>query len=190
MGKNHVIKYAAIAGIISVPMFIFLIALEVPKALTPSPKIATAYWLVYVLSTLAEIIFAYGFKIVGDKVNNRLLAVASYALIAYTGFAFLADLLFPSLQGPIYTIFLLLGAVIGVMFGTALLGVKKRFGNLATFAGIIAIALNTASALFALPVEQWREAILLPLAIILPILVIASYATQILLLFRAYKKLN
>ncbi|MEM3074828.1 MAG: hypothetical protein QW727_02720 [Candidatus Pacearchaeota archaeon] len=178
---NKTIKNAAIAGILSIIVDIPLVILEVLKSLKMlSGGLLTIYIIVYVLSLLLYIVFAWGFKIIGEKTQNNLLSVMTYVFIIssiiYDGYFILAAIS-PSLDNPIISILTLIfyGAV-GIPFGISLLKLKNQFGSIATATGILVI-ITSASFLTVI------------LSIIGVLTLIPAYILEVILLFRASEKL-
>ncbi len=178
---NKTIKNAAIAGILTIIVAIPLVILEVLKSLNMlSGGLLTFYIIVYILSLLLYIVFVWGFKLMGDKTKINLLTITSYILIVssiiYYVYFILAAIS-PALDNPIISISTLVfyGAV-GIPFGISLLKLKNQFGSIATATGILMI-ITSVSFLTVI------------LSIIGVLTLIPTYILEVILLFRASKKL-
>ena len=178
---NKSLHYAAIAGIISIILLVPLIIFEVMKVLKVLTGIfLIAYVLLYVLAAVLDLIFTWGFVIIGKKAKIRLLINTSYILIVssilYTAYI-IPSFLFPALEkyNLIVTIFtlLLLGAV-GLAFSIALLRLKKLF-PIANVAGILGIIMSASF-------------LTIIFSFIGLLLIVPFYIVTTMLLFRAAKK--
>ncbi len=179
---NKTIKYAGIAGILSLILSVPVIIFEILKSLNKlEGGLISLYIFVLLISLVLYIIFIWGFKLVAEKYQNNLLRVSSYILIisAILYYGYLAlTLISPSLDNVVIQILavVVFGAA-SIPFGIALLKLKPQFGSLATGAGVIEI-ITGASLLSVI------------LSIIGILLLIPLYILTSVILFRAAKKIE
>lgn len=179
---NKILKYAAIAGILSIITLFPLTFLEILKSLDKlEGGLISLYIFVLLVALILYVIFVWGFKIIGEKYQNNLLKIASFVLIViaiiYQGLLILASIL-PAFDNIFVQILpaVLMGAAM-IPFGIGLLRLKMQFGSVATAAGVIEI-ISGISFLTVL------------LSLIGVLLFIPDYILLVIILFRAVKKLE
>ncbi|MBI2129232.1 hypothetical protein HYU07_03245 [Candidatus Woesearchaeota archaeon] len=181
---DKAIKYAAIAGIISIAMTIPMVILEVLKSL----KMLTSGWiaayiLTYLISLISYAVFIWGFKVIGEKTQNTLLTISSYLLIISSiflyGYVILASLLpsFDKLLILVSVLYLLIYGVLSLLAGIAVLKLKDRLGSIATATGILNII--TGASFLTIILSAIGLLTMMP-----------AYVLEIILLFKASKILN
>ncbi len=182
---HKILKYAAIAGVLSLIILIPFIVLEVFRGLNKLGGGLISLYTLYIFVLLAililYIIFIWGFKILGEKYQNNLLKIASYILIVaaiiYYGYFALSSI-FPAIDNTsVHIIMLVIMGAAMIPFGIGLLRLKMQFGSVATAAGVIEI-ISGISFLTVL------------LSIIGILLQIPLYILLVIILFRAAKKLE
>lgn len=179
---NKIIKYAAIAGILSLIVAVPVGYFEILRAMDGfSENLVSSYVFWHLISLLLYIIFIWGFKIVGERYQNTLLKTTSYLLIlsavGLAGYSILI-VLWPSLDNFFVQLALtiIVGAV-NILFGIGLLRLKPQFGSVAKAAGVFGIL--------------WGISFLtVILAIVALLLTIPLYILLVLILSRAAKKLE
>jgi hypothetical protein len=179
---NKTIKYAGVAGILSLIFAVPVIIFEILKSLNNfGSGLASLYIFTLLASLILYIIFIYGFKLVAEKYQNNLLKTSSYILIisavVYYGYLVLT-LISPNLDNMLIQILavVIFGGV-SISFGIALLKLKPQFGSLATGAGVLEI-ITGASLLSVI------------LSIIGFLLLIPLYILTSMILFRAARKVE
>lgn len=178
---DKTLKYAAIAGILSIAMTMPLIILEVFKSsVMLNTSLIAIYILAYLLDLAFYAIFIWGFKVIGEKTQNTLLTISSYILIissiALYGYIILT-ILIPSLNKfliLISVLYLLFYGVLSLLAGIAILKLKDRLGSIATATGILSIITGASFLTMVLSV--------IGLLTLMP-----AYVLEIILLFRAAK---
>ncbi|MBI2545891.1 hypothetical protein HYV81_01815 [Candidatus Woesearchaeota archaeon] len=175
------LRYAAVAGIISllslVPVIIFDILKEFGRA---NQKFLFIYIALSFISIAAYLIFMWAFKIIGEKTKNTLLVAMAYLTIILSVLFYLYDmlgLLYPSLDNVFMGVaILILSGIVGIPYGIAQLRLKKKLGGVATAAGVLNII--TAACFITVLLAVVGLLLLIPTAIV-----------EIVLVFRASKKL-
>lgn len=177
---NKTIKYAGIAGILSLIIEVPIVIFEIFNSLHKFESgFISLYILVLLLSLVLYLIFIYGFKLIGEKYQNNLLKWSSYILIIFSiicyGYLVLA-LISPNLDNVFIQILtiIIFGAA-SIPFGIALLKLKPQFGSLATSTGVIGIITGASFLSVILSI--------LGILLIVPLYILAS-----MILFRAAKK--
>lgn len=179
---HKILKYAAIAGILSLIILIPWAVLEILKSLNKlGGGLISLYIFVLFVALILYVIFVWGFKIIGEKYQNNLLKIASFVLIAiaiiYHSLLILA-LISPAFDNTFIQILpvVLMGAAM-IPFGIGLLRLKMQFGSVATATGVIEI-ISGISFLTVL------------LSLIGALLFIPNYILLVIILFKAVKKLE
>lgn len=178
---NKILKYAAIAGILSIAMTMPLIMLEVFKSsVMLSSGLIAIYILAYLLDLALYAVFIWGFKVIGEKTQNTLLTISSYLLIIFSivlyGYIILIPLI-PSLDKfliLISVLYLLFYGVLSLLAGIAILKLKGRLGPIATATGILSIITGA----------SFLTIILSAIGILT---MMPAYVLEIILLFKASK---
>mgnify|MGYP001558551163 CR=1 len=179
---NKTIKYAGIAGILSLILLVPVIIFEILKSLNKlDGGLISLYIFVLLVSLVLYVIFTWGFKLVAEKYQNNLLRISCYILIIsailYYGYSALT-LISPSLDNIlIQTLAVVISGAVSIPTGIALLKLKPQFGSLATGAGVIEI-ISGVSFLSVI------------LSIIGVLLLIPLYILLSMILFRAAKKIE
>jgi hypothetical protein len=143
---DKILRYAAYAGIIYLILDVPLVALEVMKIFEPlSGYLLMAYVALTAASGIAGIIIYWGFKILGEKTQNKLLELVSLAgilsIFLFTGYS-LADTLMDLgelIELALGGIMLIGLGLFSIIFGIAVIKLKDKFGNLATILAITEI---------------------------------------------------
>ena len=174
---NSMFFWAAIAGIITAVLFIPQLAFELARAVGYSGGNAV-YVVLSIITTITYSVFVWGFREMGSRTKNELMVWSSYALIALgiISEVYVLATLDSGKADLLAHILLVLSGIAGIVFGFGLLRLAPRFGRLATATGVIVIGQGAAIA-----------SILL--VIIAVILFIPTYVLEIILLFKAKKKL-
>lgn len=175
--KKSIFFWAAVAGIFTAVLFIPQLAIEIMRVAGIEGG-NSAYIVLSIITTITYAVFVWGFKELGDRTGNSMLSWSSCVLIAMgiiSEIYVMVTLASNSVDFLAYIILVLTGLA-GMVFGFALLKLKSRFGNIATATAILAIGEGaaTASILF---------------VVIAVLLFIPVYILEIILLFRADKKL-
>ncbi|MBD3263827.1 MAG: hypothetical protein GF375_01840 [Candidatus Omnitrophica bacterium] len=127
------LKYSAIAGIVALVAALIDFRLSI------------------IIWGIANIVFEWGFKIIGEKTRNKLLKFSAVGFIIWSVVITLMFIgLSPSaisLSSPIFKHLQVVYGIIGVVFGISLLALKKLLGKIITATVILGI---TGSALIAL----------------------------------------
>jgi len=183
MDKN--IRNAGIFGIINL---IFVIPLTLTEIARTMFSVTTRFIVIYILINLiymiSSILFIRGFVIIGKKLKINSLIKSSYSLIIYSIFLSVFIIIFRMLNFSASKSFslvssiilLIIGGIIPIFFGISLLKLKKKFGRIATATGVLNIISGTGMATVVL--------IFISMLVLLPL-----YILEIILLFRASKKL-
>ncbi len=198
---NKTIKYAGVAGILSlifgVPVTVFEV-LRSLKKLDGDP--ISLYIFVLFLSLVLYIVFIHGFRLVGEKLSNNLLKLTSNILIilAIVSYGYLIlTLISPNLDNEgINILIVVFSGAASITFGISLLKLKPQFGSLATWAGVIAIITGagflsviwTMTEIFLTPLYILSSLFNLSLFIITILLLIPLRILLLMILFRAAKK--
>lgn len=166
-----------IAAVLQVPWFI-LVFLKASKELSSS--IMPLYYLLIIVGTILYVYFVWGFKIIGDKLKNKLLSISSILIIVS---AILLDIsvffdqkFTPLVNAIIGGAILVLTGALSIPFGIGLLRLKDKFGNLAKAVGILNII--TGVSLITIILSFVGLLIYIPLVIL-----------EIILMFKAAQKL-
>ncbi len=179
---NKTIKYAAFAGIVSLIAVIPTIVLEVIKGRKElSGLLLTSYIAFALVVHLVDLVYFWGFKIIGEKTKNKILLVSAYILLVFTVFSFLQVVLeqfFMVLDNIIIGVLILIvfGAI-HIPFGIGILKLKKQFGGIATAAGVMTIITGASFLTFILS--------FIGLILLIPMIIL-----HVVLLFKAAKKLK
>ncbi len=142
---NKFLRHAAFAGlsllIITVIGFTLGGLSVLPNA---DPSLNTAYLTAMLIGSVSAVVFSWGFKIIGERVKNKLLVKTSFVLAVLwaaaaveTAFSMISK--YPGAD----TVSLALSAVTiiaSIPFAVGLIGLKKKFGELAMIAGIFDLA--------------------------------------------------
>ena len=179
---SKTIKYAGVAGILSLVLAVPITIIEILKSFNNlGSGFTSLYIFVLLASLILYIIFIYGFKLVAEKYQNNLLRVSSYILIIsaiiYYGYLVLT-LISPNLDNIVIQILavVIFGAA-SISFGIALLKLKPQFGSLATGAGVVEII--TGASLLSVILS------ILGILLLIPLYILTS-----MILFRAAKKIE
>lgn len=79
---NKAIKYAGVAGILSLILTVPIIIFEILKSLNNlGSGLVSLYIFTLLASGILYIVYIYGFKLVAEKYQNNLLKISSYILI-------------------------------------------------------------------------------------------------------------
>lgn len=177
---NKTIKYAGVAGILSLILVVPITVFEILKGLNMlGGGLASLYIFIHLLSLVVYIVFIHGFRLVGDRLSNNLLKLTSNILIIsaifYYGYIILT-VISPNLENiVIHILCLVIFGAVNIPFGIALLKLKPQFGSLATAAGVIEII--TGASLLSVILSILGILLLAPL-----------YILDSMILFRAAKK--
>ena len=179
MDKN--IRIAGIFGIINFIFIIPLIFVEIARNIFPlTTMLIVIYIIINLIYTISYIFSIRGFAIIGKKLKINSLIKSSYALIIASILILIAlilNLTVLKLFSLVFSIILLIVVgIMGIFFGISLLKLKKKFGSIATATGVLNIISGAGMITVIL--------IFIPILIILPL-----YILEIILLFRASKKL-
>lgn len=188
---NKTVKYAGVAGILSLALTSPIMIFEVLKVLK---KLEGSFVLLYIfvllLSLIFYIIYIFGFKLIGEKLPNNLLKITSYILIisAIIDYGYtIVTLIFPTLDNSIVDILsLVIVGGISIPFGIALFKLKPQFGSLATVASVIAIITGVIEIIIGASLLSVILSVILSILGIL--LSIPLYILTSMILFRAAKK--
>ena len=179
MDKN--IRNAGIFGIINLIFVIPIFLIEIARNIFPvTTKLIVISLIINLIYVISYILFIRGFVIIGKKLKISSLVKSSYAFIIIS----VPLIIFQILNLSVLKIFSLVSSIImlivvgiiGIFFGISLLKLKKKFGKIATATGILNIIAGAGLASVVL--------IVIPILILLP-----SYILEIMLLFRASRKL-
>lgn len=174
------IKYAGVAGILSIVISIPLILMEIIRESSNlNNGLTSIYFLADLASAALFLLFIYGFKLVAEKYQNKILHTSSYILmivsLLYFGYTFIT-LFFPNLESEMgYIVSIIILGAASIPFGIGLLRLKSHFGFLSTSAGILDIITGI-------------SLLTVALSIIGVVLSIPLYVSAALILFRAAKK--
>ncbi|MDI6734160.1 MAG: hypothetical protein QMD50_01550 [Patescibacteria group bacterium] len=179
---NKTIKYAGIAGILSLILAMPIIIFEVLKSLNNlGSGLVSLYIFTLLASLILYIVFIHGFKLVAEKYQNNLLKTSSYILIisaiVYYGYLVLT-LISSNLDNMLIQILAMVifgGA--SILFGIALLKLKPQFGSLVTGAGVVEIITGV-------------SLLSVILSVIGILLLIPLYILTSMILFRAARKIE
>ncbi len=178
---NKEIRTAGIFGIINLIITIPILAIEVLKSL----KIITGeyvvfYVIAYLIYIVTYVLFIRGFVLVGKKLDLSFLINMSHLLIVGSIIWTVIQMftpIFPQLEGLLYQIIVLfVFGAISIPFGISLLKLKKKFGGIATGAGVLNIIIGA-------------SLVTVLLSFIGVFLFFPAYILEIILLFNASKKL-
>ena len=107
---------------------------------------ATPYIIFYLFTLIVYLGFIFGFKIIAKKVNNNLLKKACSAFIVFSAIYyiyFILTMYWAGISSFSFIYFLqLINGAIGLVFGWALIGLKKEFAWLGFSAGALMIILS------------------------------------------------
>jgi len=139
-------RYAGISGILMVFFYTVNVILGVLESFGGWSENSAALGIVISITYLIFAIpFVYGFILLGEKTQNKLLLYSAYmslVLLIPSTLLLVFFELYPGqelLGGVFSLLFILLAGVIGIVFGAGILKLKKQFGDLATAAGILEI---------------------------------------------------
>ncbi len=141
---NKFLRHAAIAG---VAILVFTVIGFILGALSAFPgagaAVNAAYLATMFIAEVSSAIFAWGFKLIGEKARNRLLKTTSLIIVILSVIAAVETVLFITTNYPgAETVSFALSVVAGIAsipFAIGLIGLKKKFGELAVIAGIFDI---------------------------------------------------
>ena len=182
MSMNKTIKYAGIAGILSLIFAVPVTFFEILKSLNKlDGGFISVYIFALLISLILYIVFIHGFKLVAEKYQNNLLRISSYILIisaiVYYGYLVLT-LISPNLDNIVIQILaVVIDGAASIPFGIALLKLKPQFGSLATGAGVVEIITGV-------------SLLSVILSIVGILLLIPLYILGSMILFRAAKKIE
>lgn len=179
MDKN--IKNAGTFGIINLIVTIPILLIEVLKSLQIiTGEYVVFYVIAYLIYIVLYVLFIRGFVLIGKKLNLPFLVNMSYLLIVgsivWTVIQMFTPI-FPQLEGLLYQIIVLfVFGVVSIPFGISLLKLKEKFGGIATGAGVLNIIFGA-------------SLVTILLSFIGVLLLLPAYILEIILLFKASKKL-
>ncbi len=178
---NKGLRAAAIAGIVYLVLFLPLLFLKsMGKVGGGIPNGMLVVFLAIALAELAAgVVFIRGFVIMGGKLKRDFLRIMAWIALVITtllsGYDMISILHQEAASPTAGIIMLFIFGVVGVLFGASLLPLKKRFGKLATSAGVMEIISGAA-------------AVTILLSIITILLYIPLGIVKVILLFRASEK--
>ena len=138
------LRYRAYAGIVgavlSIPWMYFEFLRGAKKL---SGNLLYIYYPLLVIESALYIYFIWGFKIIGDKIKNKLLSISTIITLIFFLFLMFSSpftsKLSTSVELIVGGITLVLVGVISIPFGIGLMRLKDKFGNLAKATGILNI---------------------------------------------------
>ena len=175
------LRNRAIVGIIGAVLQVPWLILEFLKASKKlSGNVLLIYYVIVFVEAILYIYFVWGFKIIGDKLKNKLLSISSILIIASAILlhisVFFDQKFTPLVNVLISGIILVITGALSIPFGIGLLRLKDKFGNLAKAVGILNII--TGISLITIIFFFVGLLIFIPLAIL-----------EIILMFKAAEKL-
>lgn len=170
---NKKLKYAGIAGIVTILFSSLANAIAI---------------LIY---GMASIIYIWGYKIVGEKANNKLLKDVSLAVIVWVvGFLIFHFSNYFQNHPSFFTLyFIVLNGLLGTLFGMAILKLKKIFGNIAKITGVLGIVTGACYILMGMSILGINLGVDLNISLLKygVWLSIPVYILEIIILFKAAK---
>ena len=138
------LRNRAIVGIIGAVLQVPWVILEFLKASKKlSGNIIALYYTLVIVEAIIYIYFVWGFKIIGDKLKNKLLSISSTLIIASAILlhisVFFDQKFTPIVNAIIWGAILVITGALSIPFGIGLLRLKDKFGNLAKAVGILNI---------------------------------------------------
>ena len=177
------IKHSAYAGIVLLVLMAPLLGLALVGRLLGGmgdliPVLGSADFAFTIVAFVLNVLFSYGFVLVGRAVQNRLVWMSALLGIVVAAFDMLLQFLSSASGETVLSaaLFTFVYGVIGIFFGVGLVQLKGQFGSLASVAG----GLNIARGVFeVLAIVSIGYFITFPLILL-----------EIVLLFRASKLLD
>ena len=150
------LKISGVAGIINLSLFVPSLTLSVMKSLKYLHEILfPLHILMNILLIITTILFLRGFVIIGERVKNFFLIIASYTLIVanivansiFIGFDLMGITWSPENLPFTWLVILtlLFVGVVNIFFGLGLLQLRNKFGDIATATGILEIIAGVSS---------------------------------------------
>lgn len=142
---NKLIRFAAYVSILFVILLIPIYALGLLRNnIAWTGPLKLLYISLLAIWVLGSIIFNIAWSFIGKKLKNNLLYIVPYIIIVITVIGFLFDVLtlgakFSLWHIVISSLILVLTGIPLIFLGVGLLKTKKKFGSLATAAGVLEI---------------------------------------------------